>query len=232
MREDLTREADGDALGTLGEEEGELYGEGLGLFVAAVVGSEPVGGLGVEDHIEGELREAGFDVAGGGSRVAGVGVPPVPLHVDEQLLLPELDHGIGDRGITVRVVFHGVADDVGDLVIAAVFELAHGVEDAALDGLEPVVGMGDGPFEDDVAGVVEEPLAEHLIEVAGVGLQLEKVFVRNGGRLALSRGLVEFKFGLIFFGGLFAWHVRFSGAGSSKRDEQGKFTGAVQEEFI
>jgi hypothetical protein len=50
------------------------------------------------------------------------------------------------------------ADDVGDLVEAAVVHFLQRVEDAALDGLEAVVDVRDGALEDDVAGVVEKPL--------------------------------------------------------------------------
>ena len=59
----------------------------------------------------------------------------------------------------MRVELHRGADDVGDLVEAAVVHVPERVEDAALDGLQAVVDVRDRAVEDDVAGVVEEPVA-------------------------------------------------------------------------
>ena len=66
-------------------------------------------------------------------------------------------------------------DDVGDLVVAAVVQLVHGVQDAALHGLEAVVEMRDRALEDHVAGVVEEPVAVELVH---------ELRVRRGSRVA------------------------------------------------
>ncbi len=183
VREDFAGESDGDALDALGEEDRELHGEGDGFLVSSVVAGEPLGGLGVEDDVEGVYGEAGLDVAWCGCAVAGEGVSPVSLGVDEEFLLTDLDHGIADRLIAVRVVFHGVADDVGDFAVAAIVEFIHGVEDAALDGFEAVVEVGDGAFEDDVARVVEEVVGIHraergvLVRVVG----LAGCFLGRGG---------------------------------------------------
>jgi hypothetical protein len=49
-------------------------------------------------------------------------------------------------------------------VEAAVVHVPEGVEDAALDGLQAVVDVRDGAVEDDVGGVVEEPVAVGLGE--------------------------------------------------------------------
>jgi hypothetical protein len=90
------------------------------------------------------------------------------------------------------VVFHGVADDVGDLVVAAVLELVHGVEDAALDGLEAVVDVGDGALEDDVGGVVQKPVAVEIVD----GFDFDGGGVLEDGLVGVSTG-----FGLgSFFG--------------------------------
>ena len=56
-----------------------------------------MGGFRVEDDFVGELGEAGLDVTGGGRAVAGEGVAPVSLGVDEQVLLAEPDDGRADR---------------------------------------------------------------------------------------------------------------------------------------
>ena len=161
VRQNLAGEADGDAFDALGEQQREFHRQGDRLLAAAVVAGDPVGGFRVEDDFDGELGEAGLDVARGGRAVAGEDVAPVALGVDEQILLPESDDGVADRLVAVRVVVHRVADDVGDLVVAAVVHFLHGVQDAALDGLEAVVEVRHGALEDDVAGVIEEIVGIH-----------------------------------------------------------------------
>ena len=164
VRQHLAGEADGDALDALGEQQREFHRQRVRLLAAAVVAGQPVGGLRVEDDLVGELREAGLDVSRGGRAVAGEGVAPVSLGVDEQVLLAEADDGGTDRLVAVRVVVHRVSDDPGDLVVAAVVDFIHGVEDAALDRLEAVVEVGHRAFEDDVAGVIEEIIGIHRAE--------------------------------------------------------------------
>ena len=51
---------------------------------------------------------------------------------------------------------HGLADDVGHLVVLAVVDLEEGVEDAALNGFQAVVDFRNRPVLDDVGGVFEE----------------------------------------------------------------------------
>jgi hypothetical protein len=159
VREDLGREADRDAVGALEEDDGELGGEGDGLLVAAVVAELPGGGLRVEEDVLGEIGQAGLDVTRGGGIVAGEGVAVVALGLDEPGALADGDERGADGGVAVRVELHRGADDVGDLVEAAVVHVPEGVEDAALDGLQAVVDVRDGAVEDDVARVVEKPVA-------------------------------------------------------------------------
>ena len=51
---------------------------------------------------------------------------------------------------------HGLADDVGHLVVLAVVDLEEGMQDAALNGLQAVVDLRNRPVLDDVGGVFEE----------------------------------------------------------------------------
>jgi hypothetical protein len=79
--------------------------------------------------------------------------------------LAKANESFSDGGVAVRVIFHRLSDDVSDLVEAAVVHALHGVEDAALDGFQAVIQVGDGALEDDVAGVVEEPVTIHFAHV-------------------------------------------------------------------
>jgi hypothetical protein len=61
------------------------------------------------------------------------------------------------------------------------------VEDAALDGLQAVVEMRDGAVEDDVAGVIKEPVAVRLGEGGLLVVDL-LAFGALGGGLGCSWG--------------------------------------------
>ena len=158
MREDLAGETNGNALGTVSEDEGELRRQGDGFLVAAVVAGSPGSRLGVEKDLVGELREARLDVSGRGGGVSGEDIAPVPLGVDDEFLLPHVDEGVADGLVAVGVILHRVANDVGHLVEASVVLLLQRVEDAALHGLEPVVDVRDGALEDDIARIIQKPL--------------------------------------------------------------------------
>ena len=177
VREDLGGEAHADAFRTLREQEREADRELGGLLVAPVVGVHPVGDLRVEHHLLGELAQARLDVSRRGVGVAGEDVAPVALAVDGEAFLPELDEGAEDGGVTVGVVLHGLAHDVGDLGVGAVVHPVHRVEDAALHGLETVHDVGDGPVQDHVGGIVQVPVLEHAGELELVCVALQQLVV-------------------------------------------------------
>ena len=170
VRQDLRRQAHGDAVRALRQQQRELDGQRHRLLLAAVVGEHPLGGLAVEDHVEGELRQPRLDVSARGGLVAREDVAPVALAVDQQLLLSELHECILDRGVAVRVVLHGLTHDVGHLVVAAVVDDLHGVEDAPLHGLQAVLDVRHGALQDHVGGVIQKPVLVHARELAHVAL--------------------------------------------------------------
>ena len=59
------------------------------------------------------------------------------------------------------MVLHGLADDVGHLGETAVVDPVHGMEHPPLDRFESIDDVGDGPLEDYIGRVVEEPVLEH-----------------------------------------------------------------------
>ncbi len=94
--QDFRGEADGYALDSLEEQQGELDREGHRLLLAAVVRWHPVGDLGVVERVEGEGGEARLDVTSGCRVVAGEDVAPVSLGVDQQLFLAQLHERVLD----------------------------------------------------------------------------------------------------------------------------------------
>ena len=180
MGQDLRRQAHCDAFGALCQEQRELHGQRDRFIVAAVVALLPLRGLGVEDRLEGELRELRLNISGSSGRVAGEDVTPVALGVDEQAFLAELHEGVADGSVAVGVELHGVTHDVGHLVISAVVHAAHGVQDAALHGFQTVLDMRYGTLQDDIAGIVEEPVLVHSREMMhGTGIEaIDRLIVR------------------------------------------------------
>jgi len=163
VRQNFGGQAYGDTFDALYQDEWEFDGQGDGFFFPAVVGELPAGSLGVEGDIQGEFGEAPFDITGRGGAVAGAHITPVALAIDEQVALAHIDEGIADGGIAVRVKLHGVADDVGHLVVAAIVELVHGMQDTPLYRFETIFDGGDGPFQDNIRGIIEEIILIHTL---------------------------------------------------------------------
>ena len=161
MRQDLGRQTYGNTVGALRQQQRELDRKCHGLLVAAIVGAHPLRGLAVEDNLQGKLRQPSLDISARGSLVAREYVAPVTLTIYQQVLLSELHQRILDRGVTVRVVLHGLSHNIGDLVVAAVVAALHGVQDAALHGLQAILQMGYGTLQNHIRRVVQEPVLVH-----------------------------------------------------------------------
>ena len=150
MRERFARQAHGNPFHPGSEQQRELDGQRLRLLVTAVIALQPRCRLRVEEDLFAEFAEPNLDVTRSGSAVPGEDVSPVSLTVQQQVFLSDLHHGVTDGSIPVRVVLHGVADDVGDLVEPPIVHFVEAVQDAALHRLQAVVLVGHSPFEDDV----------------------------------------------------------------------------------
>ena len=157
-----------------------MAGQDGGLERGLVVVGREVDGVHVDvgDHFTGDFLQACLGVAHGGRRVAVDGAE-VALAVDEGVAhgkgLREADHGVVDGGVAVGVVVaHGVADDLGALGVLFVgleAHFLHGVEDAAVHGLEAVADVWQGAADDDGHAVVQVGPAHLLFKVDGVEIQ-------------------------------------------------------------
>jgi hypothetical protein len=192
VRRDIRRHADGDAGRAVhqqvrqgGGEDGRLGGRLL------VVGREVDGILlDVLEKFLGDVAQAGLGVAVGGRRIAVHGAE-VALRVDELVahdpVLGETDERVVNRGVAVRVVvLEHFTDNAGALVEGAVVDEAlaeHRVEDATLDGLQAVAGVGQGARDDDRHRIID---VGRLHDVGDVGRG--EFFVRgiHGGEVASS----------------------------------------------
>jgi hypothetical protein len=106
---------------------------------------------------------------------------------------PALGHPgerVVDRGVAVRVIFtHDVADDAARLAIGPPGDIAGflaGEEDPAMDRLQAVANVGQGPAYDH---------AHRVIEVGGLHLVDDGDGRDAGGRLAAVVKVVDRRFG-------------------------------------
>ena len=171
------RHADRDAGRAVGEQVRERGRQHDRLLVGAVVGRAEIDGV-LVDAVEeraGDVRQAAFGVAHGGGVIA-VDVAEVALAVDQRVadgeVLGEAHERVVDRLVAVRVVVaHHLADDLGALLVAAVgieLQLAHGVEDAPVHGLQPVAHVGQRAVHDGRERVGEVALLERVVQVHGL----------------------------------------------------------------
>ena len=170
---DVRGHADGDAVAAVDEEVGELRRQDLGHGQALVVVRDEVDRFLVDvgHELVGQLLHPDFGVAHGRRRVA-VDAAEVALPVDEQVAQAEVlghaDQRVVGGLVAVRMeLADDVADDAGRLLVGLVVvgaALVHGVEDAAVDRLEAVLDVRDGPADDDAHGVVEVRPAHLLFE--------------------------------------------------------------------
>ena len=159
-----------------------------GFDLAPVVVGHEFRDVVVEERLVGELGQAALGVTPGGGGTSRQNIAEVALLfdvvgrveidrlglaglaiglllLDAAALVGEHDQRVADRGVAVRVVVHGVADDVGDLLRSAVVDKIERPENAPLHGLEAVVDVGDRARTDHVTRVVEEVPVHHLPEV-------------------------------------------------------------------
>ena len=128
------------------------------FFLPAVVRELPFGGIGIKSHFQGKFGQPRFDVARGRGGIAGAHIAPVALRVDHQFLLSHIDQRIADGGVAVGMKLHGVADDVGHLMVAAVVHAFHGMQNAPLYRFQPVEQSGYGAFHNNVRGIIQKPV--------------------------------------------------------------------------
>jgi hypothetical protein len=159
VRRDVRRHADRDAGRAVDEQVRELRRQHDRLDERAVVVGRPVDGLLVDvvaEQLRGQARQAHLGVAHRGGVVA-VDRAEVALPVDQRItqreVLRHADDRVVDGALAVRVVLaEDVADDARRLAVRLVVQVAllpHAVEAAAVDGLQSVAHVREGPSDDD-----------------------------------------------------------------------------------
>jgi len=193
---DVGGHAHGDARRAVDQQVGQFrwqhqrFGQGL-----VVVGAEVDRFLlDVGEHLLRQPRHPDFGVAHGRGGVAVDGAE-IPLAVHQRAahgeVLLHADDGVIDGHVAVGMVLADhVADDAGALLVrlrVGVAQLVHGVEDAPVDRLEAVAGVGERAADDDRHGVVEVRLLDFVLDV-----DLDEVF--EGELVLLFHGDDSFEF--------------------------------------
>ena len=155
---DVGGHADGDALTAVDQQVGEAAGQDAGLFLRLVEVGVPVDGVLVDvgQHLDRHAAHAGLGVTVSSRRVA-IDRAEVTLTIHQRVaqgeILCQTDHGVVDGGVAVGVVRAQHRTDgirrlaVGMAGVVAAF--VHGVEDAAVDGLQAVTHIRQGAGHDD-----------------------------------------------------------------------------------
>ena len=172
---------------------GNARGQHRGLEGGLVVVGHEVDGLHVDvgQQLAGDALHAALGVAHGRGRIA-VDRAEVPLPVDQRIAQREWLRHAHERVVDGRVAVgmidaHRLADDLGALGVFLVVlqaHLAHGVEHAAMHGLQSVAGVGQRAPDDHRHRVVEIRAAHLLFNVDG-----NEVGAAAGRRAAIEREL-------------------------------------------
>ncbi len=164
MRRNVGRHADRDTARAVDQEVGKARGQNLRFRPAGVVIGREIDGVLVE-ILEQRHRRLGQPGLGVAHRCRKIGVhrPEIALAVHEddahRPVLREAGQRHVDRTVAVRmVVAHDVADDLGALAIRPAGDeaaLLAGIEDAAMDRLQPVAHVGQRAADDHAHRVIE-----------------------------------------------------------------------------
>ena len=171
VRRDVCRHADGDAVGAVDQQVGELGRQDERLFLRLVVVRLEVDGVLVDifQQQRGGLGQPDLGIAHR-RRVIAVDRAEIALAVDQRQphgeALRHAHHGVVDRGVAMRVILtHDVADHAGRLAIGLIRRVAglvHAVQDASMHRLQPVAGVRQRARHDHAHGVIEVGAA-HLL---------------------------------------------------------------------
>lgn len=168
VRRDVGRHAHGDAGHPVEQDVRQAGGQHHRLFHGAIEVRRPLHRalpqLGEQQL--GEARQARLGITHGGEGFGIVRRAPVALTVHQRVAVGERlghqHHGFVTGAVAVGMVLtEYVTHGTGRLLVLGEGgepQLAHGIDDAPLHGLEAVADMGQGPVHDDVHGVVQVSL--------------------------------------------------------------------------
>ena len=175
VRRDVGGHTHRDPLGAVYEEVREPGGQDHGLVGRTVVVRHQVHGLFVDPgkQLEGQGCEPALGVPHGRRSLVGACAPEIPVTVDqgepEAEVLHHAHQCVVDGQVTMGVIrTHDLAHDLGAFRVGPVGSkvlIVHRVEDPAVDRLQPVPHVGQGPLHDDGHRVLEERALHLLLDL-------------------------------------------------------------------
>ena len=188
-----SRHTNGDTVTAQHEETGDLYGQHNGLLASAVVRVHKLSQVVVEKDLSAQFGKSALDVtrSGGGTPCNGVAV--VALLDDVVLFVGKNHQSVPDGGVSVGVIVHHIADDIGSFVCPAVVDLFQSPEDTALNGFETVVHIWDGTVFDHIRSIFQKVLIDHGAQI-GIVTALVDSFIALRKFTFLKRDHVVFVF--------------------------------------
>ena len=157
---------------------GNRDGQDRRLLGGGVVVGDEVDRLLVDarHQLEGQRAQPALGVAHGRRTLVGAGAPEVAVTVDQRVAHGELLDHAGQRLVDGRVAVgvvgaHDVPDHLGALGVGSVGQqplVVHRVEDPAVDRLQAVPHVGQGPRDDDRHRVLEEGALHLLLDLDGL----------------------------------------------------------------
>ena len=161
MRQYLGIQSDRNTFHALRQQQRELNRQVNRFVLTAVIRLHPLGSLGIKNGLQRKLGQPCLDITRSCRAITRQYISPVSLAINEQILLAELNKGITDRSITVRVILHSLTNDVRHLVVLAVIHRLHGVQDTALYRLQTILDSRHSTLEYHIRSIVQEPVLVH-----------------------------------------------------------------------
>ncbi len=131
------------------------------FFGTSIITGLPFRNLGRKNHFQRKLGQTRFDIPGGSSPVTGKYISPVTLGIYQKIFLPYLYQGIANRSVTMRVVLHGLPDDIGHFVVTSILHFTHGMQDTSLHRLKAVIKGRNRPFQYYVRSIIQKIILIH-----------------------------------------------------------------------
>ena len=93
-------------------------------------------------------------------------VSEIALTLDEIILVRQHDKGITNRRIPMRMEFHRIADDVGDLVKTPIAHAKKRMQDASLNRFQSVAEFRNRAIQNEIARILDEMILHQGLELA------------------------------------------------------------------
>ena len=148
MGEDFGGHTYGDAAGSCNGNYRYLCLEYYRLFVSSVIGVYIFGDLGRIQYFLCKGFETTLYVSGGSGTISGEDVSIVTLAFDEEAVVLNVYKGTIYRGVSMRMVLHGLSHHSSHLIESSIVDGDHCMENSPLYRLEAVQQVWNGPVPD------------------------------------------------------------------------------------